>query len=150
MRREPETCEGARLTEEEKCAKFLDKTCGYKLVNKKSPCSSQFSMEYILDIRAQAALLSHDQLDMALMGGIMAGMNKNKDITHGQRKVGSRQRTYTEHSHNGLPVCVVTFAFLHGIGQRYRLSAITEHYAANGLTPRVHKNTGRLPANAMT
>ena len=142
-----ESCEGALQTEEDKCRDFLNQTCGCHLANDKKPCSSQFSMDYILDIRAQAALLSRDELDLILIGEIMAGLHKAETVKSGRHKTTTRQRKYTVHMHNGKPV---TFGFLHGIGPKHELAAIKEHYAKNGLTPRVHKNTRRLPAHALT
>lgn len=146
----PEVCDTALQQEEERCRKFLADTCGCKLGVKNRPCSSQFKVEYLLEVRAQASLLTREQLDMVILGGVMAGMNKGDDIYHGRHKPAKRQRIYTEHIHNGHAVCAVTFGFLHGIGQKFRLAAIQKHYAENGMTVRVHKNTGRLPANALT
>ena len=148
--REPESCDSALKKEEERCKKFLADTCGCKMGVNKKPCSSQFKLEYLLEVRAQAALLTGDQLDMVILGGVMAGMNKGDDIYHGRHKPAKRQRIYTEHIHNGHAVCAVTFGFLHGIGMKHRLGALQKHYAENGISARVHKNTGRLPVNALS
>lgn len=106
-------------------------------INKK-PCRSQFKLEYLLEVRAQAALLTGDQLDMVILGGVIAGMNKGDEIYHGRHKPAKRQRIYTEHIHNGHAVCAVTFGFLHGIGPKHRLGALQKHYAENGISARVN------------
>ena len=144
------SCEGTLQTEEDKCRTFLNQTCGCKLASDKKPCSSQFFMDYVLDIRAQAAPLSRDELDLVLIGEIMASLHKEDTVKSGRHITTARQRKYTAHMHNGKPVCAVTFEFLHGIGPKHKLPAIKEHYAKNGLTPRVHKNTRQLPAHALT
>jgi len=95
--------------EEERCKQFLADTCGCKMGVNKNPCSSQFKLEYLLEVRAQAALLNGDQLDMVILGGVMAGMNKGDEIYCGRYKPAKRQRIYTKHIHNGHAVCAVTF-----------------------------------------
>jgi len=80
---------------------FLEKTCGCKL-NGKKPCSSLFVLEYLLEIRAQAALLGNEQLDL---GRIMAGMNKSEDVVWGPHKPAKRQRMHTEHTHTMMYLC---------------------------------------------
>ena len=42
-------------------------------------------------------------------------------------------------------MCVLKHAFLYGIGENHRLKALKKHYLENGVEPRVHKNTKRLP-----
>ena len=49
----------------------------------------------------------------------------------------------------GLKVCRATFLFLHGV-RPAMLKALRNHCKENGLVPRVHGNTRRLPANSLT
>ena len=135
---------------EEKCAKFVNDTCGCKLAVGDRPCSTLFTAEYYRDIRAQAALLSHEQLDMVILGSIMSTISTDEDIVHGRHKIEKRSRYRTEHMHNGHQVCAATFAFLLGVGPKYKLQALKKHYAENGLTIREHKNKRRLPPKALT
>ncbi|XP_065884511.1 uncharacterized protein [Dysidea avara] len=135
---------------EEKCAKFVNDTCGCKLAVGDRPCSTLFTAEYYRDIRAQAALLSHEQLDMVILGSIMSTISTDEDIVHGRHKIEKRSRYRTEHMHNGHQVCAATFAFLLGVGPKYKLQALKKHYAENGLTVREHKNKRRLPPKALT
>ena len=74
---------------EEKCAKFVNDTCGCKLAVGDRPCSTLFTAEYYRDIRAQAALLSHEQLDMVILGSIMSTISTDEDIVHGRHKLRS-------------------------------------------------------------
>ena len=53
------------------CEKFVHDTCGCTKADGK-PCSSLFSMEHYLELRAQASFLTHDELDLVLMGSIMS------------------------------------------------------------------------------
>ena len=129
---------------------FVRNTCGCELLTGDRPCSTQFTAEYYHDIRAKAALLSNEQLDMALLGSIMATMKTDEDIIHGRHETEKRSRPRTEHLHNGRNVCVTTFAFLHGIGPKCRLQTLKKHYAENGLAVREHKNTRRLPSKTLT
>lgn len=49
--------------------------------------------------------------------------------------------------HHGYRICRKTFLFLHGIGE-FRLRAIKASYLSQGMVPRVHGLTGRVPSNA--
>jgi len=60
-----------------------------------------------------------------------------------------REKTTTAYHHHGRTVCRNTFLFLHGVGSCH-LKAIKYHYLANGLVPRRHGNTGRVPSNALS
>ena len=48
-----------------KCREFVRTTCGCSKANGK-PCSTLFSEEHYIELRAQAAFLSHEQLDLVL------------------------------------------------------------------------------------
>ena len=49
-----------------KCSNFTAKTCGCKMADEK-PCSSLFGLEYYIDIRSQASLMTRQQLDLAVL-----------------------------------------------------------------------------------
>jgi len=123
-------------------------TCGCKKIGGR-PCSTQFTVDHFIEMRAQASLLSNDELDMVLLGSIMAMLNRSENIVDGRHKPKKRQRDYSDYTHNCLSVCAVTFGFLHGIGSKKRLQSLRSHYLENGMTPRVHGNTKSLPHNAL-
>ena len=76
----------------------------------------------------------------------MSVVNKGDNIKDGKHKTVKRKRTFCNFQHNGDQVCQVTYRFLLGIG-KHRLKAIKSHFLSNGLSLRIHGNTGRLPHN---
>ena len=88
-----------------------------------SPTSSNFfSLHYYISHHAQADLLSHKDLDMALTGAMMALTNNGEHITDGGHTVEERQRAHTTYMHNGCKVCQQTFRFLHRISKERLLA----------------------------
>ena len=60
-----------------KCRDFVSTTCGCFKTNGK-PYSSLFSEEYYVELRAQAAFLSLEQLDLVILGSYIATINSDK------------------------------------------------------------------------
>ena len=106
--------EQEQLTELSKCAEFLRLTCGCSKADGK-PCSGLFSEEHYADLRAQAYFLTHEQLDLVILGSIMATIRKD-DVSHGRHKPAKRQKTMMMYMHHGHHLCARTYNFLHGIG----------------------------------
>ena len=79
------------------CKKITENTCGCKNING-IPCSTQFSAEYIIEMRAQAYLLTHDELDMVILGSLMTTMNRSENITDGRHKPKKRERDYSDYT----------------------------------------------------
>ena len=131
------------------CTTFVQKTCGCTKANGK-PCSTLFSVEHYIDHRAQAALLERQELDLVLLGSIMTTVLDRDSIVDGRHKPAKRRKVSSSHMHNGYKVCKTTYAFLYGVGTKHRLEAIKKHYLENGMETRVHKNTRRLPYNALS
>ena len=77
------------------CRKFTENTCGCKKINGR-PCSTQFSAEYIIEMRAQASLLTHDELDMVILGSLMTTLNRSENIVDGRHK--PKKITLTTHT----------------------------------------------------
>ena len=132
-----EYLEERALDEEEERAitEFVSSGCGCKMGNK-GPCSALFSREHYRAMRVDAAALSWNELNMVLIGQVMAltAMASRNQVT-----------VFQHHRHH---VCRKTFLFLHGIGKR-KFELIKAHFASSGLTPRTHGNTGRAPANTL-
>ena len=119
--------------------------CGCQLWNGCN-CSLQFSSEHFSDIRSYCSSLSHTELDMALLGQIMA----LSDITI---KPGysllKQKRVHTTYIHLGKQICRTTFRFLHGVG-RTRIENLMVYFADHGLVPRTHGNLKCLPKHALS
>ena len=126
------------------CEKFTEDTCGCTKADGK-PCSTLFSLEHYIELRAQASFLTHDELDLVLMGSIMSTIMTD-DIAWRRHKPAKRSRIRQHYMHNGHTVCKTTFMFMHGVGKK-RLMAVKDQYQKNGLETRIHKNNKRLPHN---
>ena len=66
----------------------VELTCGCKRGLGSQPCSSQFSTEHLLSVRVSCSELTRSELDMVVMGQLMAGVND--DITTTQHHVTGR------------------------------------------------------------
>lgn len=120
---------------------------GCKKVDGKA-CSRQFSMEYVTSVRASCLELSHGELDMAIMGQLVAGMNTSPTVSVVARhKEVDREKMYAALFHQGKPVCLRMFQFLHAVGKK-RLRNLMGNVKENGLSPRVHGHTKRKPKHA--
>ena len=137
------------MSDVELCEKFCRLTCGCKKANGK-PCSTLFPPEHFCDIRTQAALLDHEQLDVILMGSLMATVLERENVVDGRHKPIKRLKAHSSHMHHGYKVCKKTYSFLYGVGVNCRLQSIKSHYLEEGLIERVHKNTNRLPLHAFS
>ena len=139
--------EQEQLNELSKCAEFVRLTCGCSKADGK-PCSGLFSEEHYAELRAQAYFLTHEQLDLVILGSIMATIHKD-DISHGRHKPAKRQKTMMTYMHHGHHLCVRTYNFLHGIGS-HRVKHVKASYLMHGLATRVHGNSNKAPANTLS
>lgn len=137
----------ALKTDHELCVEFYEKTCGCLKADGK-PCSTLFHLEHYEELRAQSFIMTHDELDLVLMGSLMTTVHNQEDTTARSRhKTVKRQRVTSCFMHHGYSVCMVTFGFLYGVGES-RLKAVKKHYLQTGMEQRIHKNTKRLPPKA--
>ena len=129
--------------------RFLSESCGCDLAN--GPCNSTFTAEYIESYRCQCSELSRAELDMAILGQLAAFTNSSTQSVHSTRyrhTPANRQRAYMIFWQSGRRVCKKTFLFLHTISEK-RFRNLQQSFRENGLTPRCHGNTRRLPANTI-
>ena len=132
----------------EVCKQFYTTSCGCSNAQGK-PCSSQFTVEHYVELRAQCGLLTHDELDLVLMGFTSSAMVDSNDIRDGRHQNPPKRKRLTMlYKHHGIDVCRKTFLFLYGIGKD-RLQAVKDSYKKEGLQVRRHKNTQRSPHHAM-
>ena len=96
-------------------------------------------------VRSQYASLSHAELDMPLLGQLMAASNNSNTVmTVSGHSESTRKKVHMWYSHQGVSACSTMFRFLRGIGHN-RMKNLAKSFKANGLTPRIQRNTKRLP-----
>ena len=119
---------------------------------KKTPCSMLFPVEHYKSLRAALSEMSHDELDLFMMGQIMAHCYQSTTLQgHHTSSTSPEQRktTYGQFYHQGQRVCQRTFLFLHNIGLK-RFKNIKKSYLMNGPAVRVHGNMGKRPKHHLT
>lgn len=87
-----------------------------------------------------------------MMGQVIAMSNASsltRHSTHHRHTEQERKRARATYYHQGLRVCLRTFLFLHNTGKDQFLN-IKASCSENGLVPRVHGNTRRLPVHALS
>ena len=115
-----------------------------------TPCCQQFSVSHYRDMRTWCAELTKDQRDCMVKGQLLAmtsatSLTKHSTTNHQE----ARKREHSYYYHQGLQICRATFLFLHSI-HHYTFKALRRSCREEGMLPRVHGNTRRLPSNALT
>ena len=124
--------------------------CGCRKGGGGKQCCTQFSREYILSVRQSCAELVRSELDLVILGQLLAFTNRSPGtVTTSRHAAGERERPSTAFCHQGKQVCVKTFRILHGIGEK-RLKNLMKSLKEDGLMPRVHGNTKRKPHHALS
>ena len=134
------------LAEQQKVEEFCQSGCGCSM-----NCAAQFSVTHFLLARANAQQLQRKELDMVLMGQVMAFTFCNdvpQNCVKHRHQLKQRERNTSIFFHNGKKICRKTFLFLHDIGD-FRLRSIKAHFLSQGLVPRIHGHTGRTAPNAL-
>ena len=104
-----------------------------------SPCCTTITVEHYRSVRCQMLELTHDELDLVVMGQVMASCFSGGTSSHRRLE---RGKSYTMFHHNGMRICQKTFLFLHTMGFG-RFKAINASYMVSGVVARVHGNKGR-------
>ena len=129
---------------------FVSRGCSCDFGPKKTPCSMLFPVEHYQSLRATFAEMSHDELDLFVMGQIMAHCYQSTTLQgHHCTSPEERKGTYGQFYHYGQRVCQRTFLFLHNIGIK-RFKNIKKSYLDNGPAVRVHGNMGKRPKHHLT
>ena len=102
--------------EAQKVEEFMSKGCGCQYF-KRRPCSLQYSLDYVLTMRVNCTELSRKELNLVIIGQVMAFTNSSESLATGSnhREV-TRQRSKLKYCHHGQLVCERIFRFLHAIG----------------------------------
>jgi len=96
--------------------RFLQEECGCKYA--RGPCSRLFTQEQYEHVRLDCRDLSRKELDLVVLGQIMAGLSNDPETSdlryrHGEK---ARERSSMAFYHHGHRICGTTFRMLHGIG----------------------------------
>ena len=117
--------------------------CGCTLYNGK-PCSSQFTTEYITTYRNACLVLTHNELDLFLMGQLAAFGNSGQVVIESRHHEKEREKAYTTIYHRGRRVCMTMFRVLHAVGKK-RIFNLNRSLKRDGVRPRVHGKASKLP-----
>lgn len=106
---------------------FLEKGCGCKRASGR-PCYTLFSKEHYQEITWQCAELTRVELDMVLMGQIMATLSNDPETSSSKFRHTPTQRKLSSMAffHGGHQVCGRTFRKLHGIGKHKCTLALSQ------------------------
>lgn len=127
------------VEEEELIKTFVDRGCSCDLGPNKTPCCKSFSVEHYLSLRCAFAEMTHDELDLIVMGQIMATCLPSSSADSSSVE---KTRNIMKYYHQGVAVCRRTFLFIHNIGLK-RFKNIKSSYHNHGPAARVHGNKGR-------
>ena len=102
-----------RRTAEEKVTAFWAKGCGCK-----RKCSEFFDIDHYRDNIDQCSSLTKDELDLVLLGQIMANISSSSIVGPRSRHAPTPRKTaWLKFHHHGQTVCRTTFLMLHGVGK---------------------------------
>ena len=128
---------------------FMRSGCGCMKWSGK-PCCQQFTLEHVAEIRQGMMTLSSNELDLILMGQILANSNTSESVsTEHYNKETPRIKAYTIDYHQGKLICWNMFLLLHTIGVK-RLKNLIKAVRLHSVTPRVHGNTRSLPKRTLS
>ena len=102
---------------EEKLKALLAQGCGCKRAGGK-PCSTLFTEVHFVDILLQCADLTRQELNLVLLGQIMATLSDGPYTADAKHRHPATDRKLTSMAfyHAGQCICGRTFQWLHGIG----------------------------------
>ena len=128
---------------------FMNQGCTCHLgVPQGSPCSQQLTRETIEKTRQDCLDLTRSELDIVVLSQIhfLQSTTRQPTLRQSHHAVGDKPRStfYV----NGVQVCLDTYLYLHCVSRK-RYQNLVQHYQQNGLCPRIHGNTKRLPANSL-
>lgn len=130
--------------EEQLISQFMTAGCGCTKA-RGTQCCQQFSLEHVTSSRRCCVELTHLELDKAILGQLAACMNSGSVVSTMSHRESDQGNPNPQ---PGKPVCLKMFCFLHAIGEK-RLNNLANSLKDNGLVPRTHGNTGRLPKNTL-
>ena len=130
---------------------FKTNTCGCSKIYG-SPCSSKIDFCHLLEYRQQCQEMSSEELDLTVKVQLAAHRKSSTywpQSMSKKQKIKERERVAQKYYFAGQQVCRDTFLFCHGIG-KFKLNNIAASLDKDGLKPRVHGNTGKIPKHALS
>ena len=101
-------------TEEERLIReFARHGCSCDYGKDRSPCCKSFTEEHYLSLRCAFSEMTHDELDLFIMGQIMATCHQSP---HSDSADKTEKHNVMHFYHQGKRVCQQTFLFLHNVG----------------------------------
>eukprot|EP00117_Sycon_ciliatum_P031475 scpid39140/ scgid24612/ len=107
-------------------------------------CLSKFPSSEVDDFQLTMRGLEKAEKDMLLMGVLLSAEYPRSDAQRGKRR-----RAAFDYSFRGEVVCAGAFRQIYDVSQRV-LKNILNHLKNCGPVPRINRNTGRRPHNALT
>ena len=101
-----------------------------------------------MDTRLAGKALTKPQLDMFVMGQLVAFSFSSEATSTNKKMAHERKRCYTNYHHQGKPVCQDMFRVVNATGSKH-LRNLSSWLTDSGISPRVHGNTKRLPKHAL-
>ena len=106
------------INEDRTVEEFMTVGCSCRKWSGKS-CSLQFTQEHVKDTRLSCMELTRSELDLFIMGQLIACTNTSSIVTTDSRhQAQHRKRDHTNFLHQGRPICSAMFRFLHAIGTK--------------------------------
>ncbi len=93
------------------------------------------TVDHYQRVRDECRQLSHSELDLVVMGQLLALTQRDETTQAKHHSPKERKRSFTCFKHGGHDICIKTFCFLHTIG-RSKFEAIKASFQSNGLCPR--------------
>ena len=112
-------------------------------------CSDAIGRGAIEAYRLNMSEIPCESLDLILLSHMQQTRLNTEQAKTTQKtpKVSDRKIASVKFHLFGLQVCKKTYLFAHGVGEK-RYRNLCKHFDANGVTPRIHKNTKKVPHNA--
>ena len=100
------------------------------------PCHTLFTATQIQAACDKCHQLTHDQLDMVVMGQLRSSCRNDRVTLKSKANNTVRQRSMTLFHFGGHRICHTFFLFLHAMGTK-RFKAIKQSWLERGLCPRI-------------
>ena len=120
--------------EERSISRFTANGCACKHFDG-GPCCKLFSTSHYREVRDQCRELTRSELDLVVMGQLLALTHSGAMTQAKKHKPKERQKSFTYFFHGGHKICIKTFCFLHTIGLS-KFKSIKASFESNGLVPR--------------
>ena len=129
---------------------MIESACGCRKGLNSQPCSTQFPADHLMSVRSSCSELSCSELDMVVMGQLMAGMDDTSMTNpHSRNREKTRQRVVYSFYHQGKQVCENMFRFLHTISET-RYKYLKKSVLTHRLATWSHSNLKFSPAHALS